>query len=51
MSNQAIKDLAREYTRRTLAQSATFHQLGVDELIIHESCNVICELKLLRLVL
>lgn len=31
MSEQAIKDLAREYTRRTLAQSATFHQLGVDD--------------------
>src|SRR5690606_26764712 len=31
MSNQAIKDLAREYTRRTLAQSATFHQLGIDD--------------------
>jgi hypothetical protein len=28
MSEQVIKDLAREYTRRTLAQSATFHQLG-----------------------
>ncbi|EIK44924.1 hypothetical protein O59_002648 [Cellvibrio sp. BR] len=31
MSEQAIKDLAREYTRRTLAQSATFHQLGVED--------------------
>lgn len=31
MSEQAIKDLAREYTRRTLAQSATFHQLGMDD--------------------
>lgn len=31
MSEQAIKDLAREYTRRTLSQSATFHQLGVDD--------------------
>ncbi|AZZ92059.1 hypothetical protein EUZ85_15530 [Hahella sp. KA22] len=31
MSEQAIKDIAREYTRRTLAQSATFHQLGVED--------------------
>ncbi len=31
MNEQAIKDLAREYTRRTLAQSATFQQLGIDD--------------------
>jgi len=31
MNEQTCKDLAREYTRRTLAQSATFHQLGVDD--------------------
>ena len=31
MNEQAVKDLAREYTRRSLAQSATFHQLGVDD--------------------
>jgi hypothetical protein len=31
MNEQAIKDLAKEYTRRTLAQSATFQQLGVDD--------------------
>ncbi|MBU6953583.1 hypothetical protein [Hahella sp. HN01] len=31
MSEQAIKDIAREYTRRTLAQSATFHQLGIED--------------------
>jgi hypothetical protein len=31
MSEQIIKDLAREYTRRTLAESATFQQLGVED--------------------
>lgn len=31
MSEQTIKDLAREYTRRTLAESATFQQLGVED--------------------
>jgi hypothetical protein len=31
MSEQAIKDLAREYTRRTLAESSTFQQLGVED--------------------
>ncbi len=31
MNEQAVKDLAREYTRRSLAQSSTFHQLGIDD--------------------
>lgn len=31
MNEQAVKDLAREYTRRSLAQSPTFHQLGMDD--------------------
>lgn len=31
MNEQAVKDLAREYTRRSLAQSATFHQLAIDD--------------------
>lgn len=31
MSDQTIKDLAREYTRRTLAESSTFQQLGVED--------------------
>lgn len=31
MNEQAVKDLAREYTRRSLAQSATFHQLDVED--------------------
>ncbi|CBL45777.1 Conserved hypothetical protein [gamma proteobacterium HdN1] len=31
MSDSAISDLAKEYTRRTLAQSSTFHQLGMDD--------------------
>ena len=31
MDDYAVKELAREQTRRSLGQSLTFHQLGIDE--------------------